>query len=702
MHRFWKPAFSCAAALLTCCTALATQAKDRIAVQRIDATPAVMARAQGDGSGVANVLEQILQSADGEFVNALQASGLFEVTAGSDLSSVLDAQDTQDSGLYADGDAQRGRPFELAGFKYIANVIVNNFQVIDREDVIPDAFGNSTYIFETIQLGAIVRIYDVTRGTMLASTRVTSEHTHETRIIPGATQEGSFSNAMIGAVTHDFARDATTAVLDVLSPATVIAFQDGRISFNRGQGTGIAIGDVYSVQDQGRVMRDPRTGTSLGAAKLPNGWAVVTEIFPTYAVAEAVSLARAPAVGHSTLRAAQSLPSTFTADMRATGPFASPGMIEDSPLKHDGDASADQPDLQTNRVPMPPTRVAVVVDTTAKELPESQIGTLQGQVESLLSRQGVRIISRRDVLNAASTIGASSSNTGTNDPEATRAQRLLSDRASVVALAQMLNADAIVTATVTALHTDVTETTSVERIVTQYTIDVAWRLLDATSGASADGGIVHAREAVRESPGRTRIESNIAARLLEQDAEQVADAVAMSIARGSLNPKAANTPMHLLSIVPHLENMTIPEIQNIDGKWVISGKRYPLSANACTISLNGLLVGSTPGPVRATVGVQRLQLEHPLCETVDRFVRVDDTTGSLRIPIVLSAQGRAAFEQQTAFFEQLKDGAVLRENERAMVEGLVDFLKRSSITIDTSQVRNLGIGQPSIWMEQLK
>jgi hypothetical protein len=266
----------------------------------------------------------------------------------------------------------------------------------------------------------------------------------------------------------------------------------------------------------------------------------------------------------------------------------------------------------------------------------------------------------------------------------------------------MLNADAILTATVTSLHTDLTETTAVERVVTQYTIDVAWKLLEAQSGISADGGIVHAREFVRESPGRTRVESSIAARLLERDAEQVAEAVALSIAKGSLNPKTARAQTHLMSIVPYLDNMTVPEIRRVDGEWTVTGTRYPLSADTCTISLNGLLVGSTPGPIHAALGVQRLQLEHPLCDTVDRFVRVDDTTGSLRIPIVLSAKGRADFEQQTAFFEQLKDGAVLRENEREMVLGLVDFLKRSSITIDTSQVRNLGIGQPSILMEQLE
>jgi hypothetical protein len=683
----------------TICHAIET--KPRIAVQHIDATPAVMARAQGDGTGIANVLRQILQAANGDLVHALQRSGQFEVTAGTDLRTVLDAQDLQDSGLYGDGDKQRSTPFELAPFTYIANVRVKNFQVINREDVIADAFGNSTYLIETIQLGADVRLYDVTKGTLLTSASVQSSHTHETRIIEGATQDGSFSNAMIAKVSRDFAGQAVSAVLDALSPPTIIEFDDGRIWFNRGEGTGIAVGDVFSVRDPGDPLLDPHTGAELGWSDVRNGWAVVTELYPSYTVAEAVSLTRAPAIGHSTMRPADALPAPLTQDMRATGPFAPaappPTAPTNTPAANSAQANGHV-DVDSSR----PVRVALFVDTTAEALNERQIGMFERQLGALLSREGVRVISRRDVLNAASTINGTHSNSGTGETSATHAQRLLSDRASVVALAQMLNADAIVTATVTAMHTDLTQTKSVDRAVTQYTIDVSWNVLESQSGLSADGGIVHATERVRESPGRTRVESNIVARLLEQDAQQIATAIAQGIGRGVFGPRVANASTHRWSVVAVLENMTVPEIQYVDGHWTVTGSRYPLSANACTISLNGLLVGSTPGPIQSSLGVQRMQLEHPLCKTVDRYVRIDDTTGTLRIPIVLSADGRAAFEQQTAFFEQLKDGAVLRENERAMVQGLVDFLKRSSVTIDTSQVRNLGIGQPSIWLEQLE
>ncbi|MDP7574849.1 MAG: CsgG/HfaB family protein, partial [Phycisphaerales bacterium] len=134
-----------------------TATKPRLAVQSITATPAVMARAAGDGSGVKNVLEQILQAADSDLVDSLHKSGRFEVVAAGDIQSVLAAQDVQNSGLYDTSDPQTAHAFKLAGFKYIATVTVTSFQLIDRAAVIPDAMGNSTYTYETIQLGATLK-----------------------------------------------------------------------------------------------------------------------------------------------------------------------------------------------------------------------------------------------------------------------------------------------------------------------------------------------------------------------------------------------------------------------------------------------------------------------------------------------------------------------------------------------------------------
>jgi hypothetical protein len=120
------------------------------------------------------------------------------------------------------------------------------------------------------------------------------------------------------------------------------------------------------------------------------------------------------------------------------------------------------------------------------------------------------------------------------------------------------------------------------------------------------------------------------------------------------------------------------------------------------VSIDGMLVGSTPGPIPMAEGTHRLVIEHPLCETVDRYVQVSDLMGSLRIPMTLSASGEARWMQQSKFFESLKDGAVLRATELEKAAAVAEFLRNSSISIDTSNVQNLGIGQPSLWIDELK
>ncbi|MDP7574942.1 MAG: hypothetical protein QF723_07520, partial [Phycisphaerales bacterium] len=89
------------------------------------------------------------------------------------------------------------------------------------------------------------------------------------------------------------------------------------------------------------------------------------------------------------------------------------------------------------------------------------------------------------------------------------------------------------------------------------------------------------------------------------------------------------------------------------------------------------------------------------CVTVDRYVKVGDLMGSLRIPMTLSASGRDQWERRSQFFESLKNGAVLRATEMEKAAALAEFMKNSSITIDTSNVQNIGIGQPSLWVEAI-
>ncbi|MDP7029763.1 MAG: CsgG/HfaB family protein [Phycisphaerales bacterium] len=670
------------------------QAKPRIAVQSISATPAVMSRAASDGSGVKNVLEQIMQGADSSLIDSLHKTGRFEVVAASDVEHVLTAQDVQASGFYDTSDPQTARAFQLAGFNFIASVTVTNFQLIDRVAVIPDAFGDSTYTIETIQLSAMLKIYDVTRGTVLGTAPINSEFQEETRLIEGAAQEGSYSNRLIALASQDFAAESATTILDSLAPPKVIGFEGNTIFFNRGASTGLKTGDLYELRDPGTAMIDPETGERLGMTSVPIGWAIVTNVGRRHAEAAPIELQRTPGISHTFLRAAPALPPHLSPSDRATGPYPAAAEHARPAVPAAITSLAGQPATPASQ----PTGavVAVFVSNASGDIPDDRVNVFTSQLSSGLASRGVRVVSRQDVLNAASSLAPEGPNQGTGTPADTMAQRLLSDRASAVAIAQRLGASAVLSATIDSLAVDVTSTPSLNRTVADYSLATSWTLLESSTGASVGGGQAKSSERFKTSPDHDRIELNMVDRLLRADADQITAAVSERMATYQAQAGPASHPVRIEAI---LQNMMVPEIEQSSEGWTISGRTYPLTASDATISVDGVLVGSTPGPVSIREGTRRVQIEHPLCGPVDRYVQVDEFTGLLRIPITLSPEGQSQWEARTAFFESLKDNEVLREVAIEEAEALAEFMRKSRINIDTSNVQNLGIGQPSIWVQ---
>ena len=689
--------------LLTCCLLVGStgmnstadaQGMSRIAVQGVHASPSVMDRARGDGGGTANVLEQILQGTDTALVGALHSSGRFQVVAGSDLQRVIGAQDVQESGLYDAEDPQRAQSMRLAGFSLMASATIDNFQLISREATIPDAFGNSLYMVDTIQVQGMATIVDITSGITKHAARFRVDVMEETRLIPGARQDGSYSNTLIAQASTDIASQIVGIVLGAGAPPKVVGFDDGTVFFNRGKGTGVSPGDLYELRDIGTVMIDPDTGAQLGSTGHTIGWVVVTQPMAKYTEAAAISLERSPSIGHTQLRRIDALPAGIDLADRAIGPFAPaappPAMTHAPSLNASGFDGFNSASASHS-----PLTVAIFADTVAADVPIAATERLEATLQALLSGAGVQVISRSDILNAVSTMSPVGSNAGTGELGQTRAQRLLSDHASALSLARTLGADAIVKATIASLVVDVIETRSVGQTITTYTLDVTWSLLDGNTGAAVDGGMVQADERFRGNENRQRIEFSGLNRLLHAAAAEIVQGVGRGAGRLHRNQLAASE--HDISIDVVLQDMLVPEIREHDGAWTVHSGRYPMTADACAVSVDGIVVGSTPGPLRMAQGTRRIRIEHPLCEPIDRYVRIDDITGTLRFPIVLSADGRHRWMETSKFFESLKDGAVLREDQREMVRAFADFMRRSSMTIDTSQVQSLGVGQPSIW-----
>jgi hypothetical protein len=118
---------------------------------------------------------------------------------------------------------------------------------------------------------------------------------------------------------------------------------------------------------------------------------------------------------------------------------------------------------------------------------------------------------------------------------------------------------------------------------------------------------------------------------------------------------------------------------------------------ACNVMVDGMMAGSAPGVINMTPGPHRIRIERPMVNPFEKFMVVKPGM-SLNIPLSLSPEGRKQWQQQTRFFEELKDGAVLRDSQMKEAEAAAEFMKNSRMTIDTSNLQTLEIDEtPSLW-----
>jgi curli biogenesis system outer membrane secretion channel CsgG len=260
--------------------------KPRLAIRDIAPTQPVLdaARVQGQGDS----LRQILAAADSQLIDAVTATRRFDIVARADLATVLKEQDIAESGLIDPSDPQTARAFSMAGARYVATITVENFQEGVATAQFQGGLGETTMERRTVQLQATLKIYDTTSGVLLDSASLVIEDAEVRETLPGATQTGRLTNALLGTVATHLARDTANAIMDTLAPAKVLAYTMGQVTLNRGEGTGVAVGQVWQVFHAGQALVDPDTGEVLGSEEIPVGWVRITEVTPKFSKAQAI------------------------------------------------------------------------------------------------------------------------------------------------------------------------------------------------------------------------------------------------------------------------------------------------------------------------------------------------------------------------------------------------------------------------------
>ena len=695
-------------------------AKLSLAVGAVKVTPALEATLAQRGQ----VLElgRVQQSLDPQLTAAFQASRKFELVARSDLKDVLLEQDLSGSGNVDKADPAAAKAFKLAGARYVVVSTIDDFQDNVQEAEFKEIGKKATR--RQVRLSVVAKVYDTTSGRLLESANLQLDNSAFVRNPEFLTGEkgSSLSEKALQELARQMAEKIAGRVVDVLLPAKVLAVRDQQVTLNRGDGTGIAAGQVWKVFALGEALVDPDTGENLGAEEVAVGAIRITAVNPKTAVGEICGENRGVAKG-CVLRLSNEgcgavAPTAAPAPPPPPVPSVSPGAVRGSetewgdppalpPLPKPASAPSvtpppaePAPAAGSAQAPAAKPVAAIFVKNRGCEIAPEKVMVLEDFLVARVGELCYTTLSREDVINAVKRFSAAGANAGTVQDPATEADRLLSDQASALALARSMGADYVLVASLTALNTQEQqfEGYGVKTQVLSQTLDATYRLLDRAQGAVIDSGAASATEQVRGTPNLQQ-KVDLIDPLIRQVAANLTQ-VMQRRCRAAALPAPAALDGASFTVRATVLDLRVPDIQldQASGRFVVGMNPLSVSPLGVAVEVDGMVAGSTPGTFRTTPGLHKLRLRAPGFRPWEGTVHISDGF-DLQVAMQMDEATWKRWLETSTVLQQLKQGQQLTDAQVDLIRGVAQFFANSNYSVnwkvDTKQAPAVVV--PSFW-----
>lgn len=276
MTLFFRSLF--AAVVLAGATSAFAQ-RDTLGVLPVKPLPAISEKLAK--AGKRSSLEQIAQSLAEQQTDVLNATRKFQIVSRTDLNELQ-----TDDGRTSAFSAEKVKSFNLADTKYLVITSIDDFE--DQTETLVQKISKTTIVKRTVRLSLIAKIYEASSGKLLESAVNTVSKTDAKETMNEAGNDAESTDALLRTVVRESAEWVGNRVVDVIYPAKVIAKTDKTVTVNRGDGTGIAVGQVWRAYAVGEEMVDPDTQEVLGREEVHVGSVKITEVLPKFSKAEVV------------------------------------------------------------------------------------------------------------------------------------------------------------------------------------------------------------------------------------------------------------------------------------------------------------------------------------------------------------------------------------------------------------------------------
>jgi hypothetical protein len=274
-------------------------------------------------------------------------------------------------------------------------------------------------------------------------------------------------------------------------------------------------------------------------------------------------------------------------------------------------------------------------------------------------------------------------------PETTRLDQALSDNTSALRLAQNLGADYILIPAITSFGTEKRNYNGngIATVNTTYKLRVSYKIVEANEGGAVRGSTVLAEKSFRDSGDLKTESSDVINDLLDDAADQLADAIVTNAKALPMEVAKANMVTFHVAC-----SMTDPRQQPImvsalgvsaDNKLVTS-QPVPVQAMDVTVEVDGVAIGSAPGDFTSRPGLHKLSLSREGFDTWSRTVNLYEGQ-KLNVALQMSAAGYARWRETTDFLATIDNNRKLTDAEVNRINGIAEFFKNSHYRVDTKE-----------------
>jgi hypothetical protein len=226
--------------------------------------------------GRANQMRRVAEALDTQLRAALGSTRKFSVHVGTNYNDVIEEIARQNSGAFKSDDSNKATVGEMLAPKYKVIPQIDDFQDVAEQLVAEGAAPVASA--RRVRLSLVLSIVDAKTGVEKETTNVQVADRKVLQINPNIRQTGDQNDAILLALTRQAAQVSAQRILDVFFPAKVIGKVDKTITINRGDGTFIAVGQVWDAFALGEELKDPDTGAVLGHDEVPSGKVKITSV----------------------------------------------------------------------------------------------------------------------------------------------------------------------------------------------------------------------------------------------------------------------------------------------------------------------------------------------------------------------------------------------------------------------------------------